>query len=755
MAMSFRQGLLLSVLLSAGAREVRAQQPPLPADRPKLFVPLQPETRADLDRRDAHKLYAMGLLRQRQDRLVDAVRYLEEARQLDPDSAPVQKALVPLYLALGRQDDALAACRKSLDRDPADYETWYLYARQLREQGRPKESLEALTQGIACSEAKEHLDILVQMYYDQGTLSEEAKNWAQAESAYRAVIDILVDRRPALLDSGPFNPEQLDGEAAKTQEHIGQVCIKAGKYAAAIKAFTAAQKLNPDQAGRLNFNLAEVCMARKQPAEALPYLDAYLRTQPQGTQPYEMKIDILKQLHRDNEILPALQQYAERDRFNVALQMLVARQYGHERQWDEAERRYEKLADQTASSDVYRGLFELYKEQAKAPSGRGMAKALTTFDKAVAAATPKEEGAVGDPAAAARARAMLGVIREDADLLKGMLQEAVTAPRAQQGRSHSTWRLLGALAAKGRHWDMAERLYKDCLDGITAQNEAEVYGGLLDVLSEARKYDEVIKYCQEGLKAAQATNRVLFYAKLMVAHVQLNHPNDALAAADEAVKLADDRNRTQLQRMRINVLSEIGRYEQAVKECQALLKNAKQADEERDLRYSLSGVYSNAKDYAKAEEQLRLILATDPNDATANNDLGYIMADQGKNLEESEKLVRRAIELDREEKKSGTEVRSEGDGDNAAYLDSLGWVLFRRGQFAEARDWLEKATALPGGDDDPVVWDHLGDVYAKSKQPARARAAWEKAVQLYEQEKRRKPDDRYKEVKQKLKEVTK
>ena len=129
------------------------------------------------------------------------------------------------------------------------------------------------------------------------------------------------------------------------------------------------------------------------------------------------------------------------------------------------------------------------------------------------------------------------------------------------------------------------------------------------------------------------------------------------------------------------------------------------------------------------------------------------MADQGKNLEESERLIRKAIDLDREEKKSGTEVRTDGDGDNAAYLDSLGWALFRRGQLKEAREQMEKAASLSGGDDDPVVWDHLGDVCYRQKDKARARSAWEKAVQLYEEEKRRKLDDRYKEVKHKLAEL--
>ena len=84
-------------------------------------------------------------------------------------------------------------------------------------------------------------------------------------------------------------------------------------------------------------------------------------------------------------------------------------------------------------------------------------------------------------------------------------------------------------------------------------------------------------------------------------------------------------------------------------------------------------------------------------------------------------------------------------------MDSLGWVLFRRGKFDEARKELERAAALPGGDDDPVVWDHLGDVYFRLDQPGRARAAWHKAITLYEVEKRRTMDYRYKEIKHKLK----
>jgi tetratricopeptide (TPR) repeat protein len=246
---------------------------------------------------------------------------------------------------------------------------------------------------------------------------------------------------------------------------------------------------------------------------------------------------------------------------------------------------------------------------------------------------------------------------------------------------------------------------------------------------------------------------MLFHVNRAQALVQLGRAEEAVAEADQAVDMAEESNRLRIRRLRVGILVQADRFDQAEAECKAMLKDYIQPGEVRDIRYALSSVYSSAKDYAKSEEQLRIILEADPNDATANNDLGYIMADQGKNLEEAEKLIRKAVELDLAEKKNGAKVRTDDDPNNAnaAYLDSLGWVLFRRGQLPAARDWLEKAVSLPGGSDDPTVWDHLGDVYFRMKDTTRAGTAWKKANELYEQEKRRKVDDHYKELKNKLK----
>jgi tetratricopeptide (TPR) repeat protein len=233
----------------------------------------------------------------------------------------------------------------------------------------------------------------------------------------------------------------------------------------------------------------------------------------------------------------------------------------------------------------------------------------------------------------------------------------------------------------------------------------------------------------------------------------LGHEEEAVAAADDAVREAGDREKLTSRLTRAEVLSRLDRHADAAAECTAMLKEYNQPGDVRDVRLTLSSVYAAGKDHAKSEEQLQLILDADPTDATANNDLGYQWADRNVHLEEAEKLIRKAIDLDRKQRAGGTFLGADADKDNAAYVDSLGWVLFRRGKLADARKELERAVTLPGGTDDPAVLDHLADVLARADLPKKAAEAYNTAIEVYEAGGRRKADDRLKEIKEKLRRI--
>ncbi len=105
----------------------------------------------------------------------------------------------------------------------------------------------------------------------------------------------------------------------------------------------------------------------------------------------------------------------------------------------------------------------------------------------------------------------------------------------------------------------------------------------------------------------------------------------------------------------------------------------------------------------KARSALELLRREYPDDPEVANSLGYFLAEKGQDLDLAEGLIREALTA---------------DPGNGAYLDSLGWVLYRNGRLEEAFDYLIRAVnVLP---DDPVILEHLGVVLNEMGQTAEA-----------------------------------
>ena len=130
-----------------------------------------------------------------------------------------------------------------------------------------------------------------------------------------------------------------------------------------------------------------------------------------------------------------------------------------------------------------------------------------------------------------------------------------------------------------------------------------------------------------------------------------------------------------------------------------------------DLLYLVSGLYARLGADQKSEQLLEQVLKLEDAHPGANNDLGFLWADHGKNLARAEELIRKAV--------------SEEPG-NASFLDSLGWVLYKRGKYGEALAPLTRA-AEPVDQADPIVLDHLGDNQYRLGKRDQAVKSWQEA----------------------------
>ena len=131
------------------------------------------------------------------------------------------------------------------------------------------------------------------------------------------------------------------------------------------------------------------------------------------------------------------------------------------------------------------------------------------------------------------------------------------------------------------------------------------------------------------------------------------------------------------------------------------------------LHFSRGVCYERAHDWPQAEADFRQALTLKPDQPDVLNYLGYTWIDRGINLHEARAMIEKAVKL------------RPRDG---AIVDSLGWALYRLGDFYPAVENLEKAVELKPVD--PTINEHLGDAYWKVGRQEEARLQWRRALGL-------------------------
>lgn len=234
------------------------------------------------------------------------------------------------------------------------------------------------------------------------------------------------------------------------------------------------------------------------------------------------------------------------------------------------------------------------------------------------------------------------------------------------------------------------------IDKAVAQLEAALQAGggglqaylqLSNLMRLTKQPEKFLQFAQRAGKLFPGEPRVMYFQAL--AHTQLKQYADAAKLFDRAGSLAET--------MCPEILDDAFHFAHGV----AL---------ERDGQFD-----GAAKQFEKS-------IGLTPVDELARaagtmNYLGYMWLERGEHFDKAEELIRKAIEL---------------DPDNAAYLDSIGWLHFRTGKFEDALQELLKAESMLKDveSEDAEIFDHIAQTYEKLNQRSKAEEYWRRVLDL-------------------------
>jgi tetratricopeptide (TPR) repeat protein len=156
-------------------------------------------------------------------------------------------------------------------------------------------------------------------------------------------------------------------------------------------------------------------------------------------------------------------------------------------------------------------------------------------------------------------------------------------------------------------------------------------------------------------------------------------------------------------------------YDKAIEAVEKAQSLSKTRAEQLGVLFAYGSVLERAKRFDEAEAKFTELLKLDPENASALNYFGYMLADLNKRLNDAHDMIQKALDL---------------EPNNGAYLDSLGWVYYRQEKFDLAERYLLRS--LEQFNRDPVVHSHLGDVYHKQGKVDQAQKHWKRSLEEWQ-----------------------
>jgi tetratricopeptide (TPR) repeat protein len=276
---------------------------------------------------------------------------------------------------------------------------------------------------------------------------------------------------------------------------------------------------------------------------------------------------------------------------------------------------------------------------------------------------------------------------------------------------------LGFLEFESRDYTSAERRFEQALALNPDQPEVSYFLGI--TLRRLDRNDEAIG----AFEAVPETHERFPEARTQIAGI-FEKKGDFPRAIAEVERARSRGEARPLDLYVASLRSRAGDFDGALEFLQGLLQ---QAPDDAELLYNIGVIHGEAKRTGEAVQWMEKALAKQPDHAGALNYIGYSWAEKGTNLDQAEKYINRALEL---------------KPDDGYITDSLAWVYYMRARalvedgrardarrfFERAMRELERANELTGGD--PVISEHMGDVFLSLGRKDRALEKYQEALTL-------------------------
>ena len=203
---------------------------------------------------------------------------------------------------------------------------------------------------------------------------------------------------------------------------------------------------------------------------------------------------------------------------------------------------------------------------------------------------------------------------------------------------------------------------------------------LIGAAVKKEDYKQIIKVCEPGIEATP--DALEFYYYLAIAYNQAEKPDSVISICKRALEHTTADSKKEIVSDFYSILGDMYHTQKQMKEAYAAYDSA---------------------------------LVYNPSNIGALNNYAYYLSVERRDLDKADEMSYKTVKA---------------EPNNATYLDTYAWILFEKGNYAEARIYIDNAMKSEGGDKSDVIVEHCGDIYYMTGDVDGALTYWKKALEM-------------------------